>query len=559
MARRKRNALFQKKGKSAKGSRGRKALIWAASIVGGLFLLVIIGFFQLLSWLQGDGFRTTMETKLSNKTKSDITIPANLSIDGSTVRLPEFTAEHTGLMKRASAKRITAEVDRGQLLDSCLHITKMVVEDLSITLDTLKEPEKKYEDSKGSSFFSRFAPEHAIVDHVECTNAGASLTVRRSGDKRYIYSLKGCTFSATPDSKDRDQWQVSIKNGSVSTPHSYLPDGNIKSASMQYADKRLSLTDCHIVLTQGHMDMTGFYQTDDKTWNATIGVGNADVKKMLSETWQERLSAEISGSIKLTGKSKKLLKANGHIALHKGSLKALRFIPGPIDIPGQELLTDYIEDNFTTVGLKEATCRISYPFSDTARKIKDAWLFDSINIRTKDDTIRVCGRVIIEQDGSLHGVITVGLNKETVNDMLDITKGTLRTAISACLPKLFNAEGEEGFYWVNINLSGTNDDPQQDFSVRLQEVIKASGVEIMLEEAANTARKGLSIIPGLGNADSEDEAPAQDDNTQQPADETDSTPDKKTDKPSSGGSLIDTATDTAGDVIDAGIKAIPFL
>ena len=81
----------------------------------------------------------------------------------------------------------------------------------------------------------------------------------------------------------------------------------------------------------------------------------------------------------------------------------------------------------------------------------------------------------------------------------------------------------------------------------------------MLEEAANTARKGLSIIPGLGNADSEDEAPAQDDNTQQPADETDSTPDKKTDKPSSGGSLIDTATDTAGDVIDAGIKAIPFL
>lgn len=559
MARRKRNALFQKKGKSASGSRGRKMLIWAASILGGLFLLVIIGIFQLLSWLQGDGFRTTLEQKLSNKTKSDISIPENLSIDGSIVRLPEFTAEHTGLVKKASAKRITAEVDRGQLLDSCLHITKMVVEDLNITLDTLKESEKKYNTSKESSFFSRFAPDHAVVDYVECTNAGANLTVRRSSGKQYLYSLKGCTFSATPDTKQKDNWQVSIKNGRVSTPHPYLPDGNIKAASLQYADKRVSLTDCHIVLTQGHMDMTGFYQMDDKTWSANIGVGNADIKKMLNDKWQERLTSEISGSIKLTGKNKKLLKANGHLALHKGALKVLRFIPGPLDIPGQELLTDYIEENFTTVGLKEATCRISFPFSDSSRKIKDAWMFDSINIRTKEDTIRICGRVIIEQDGSLHGVITVGINKETVSDMLDITNGTLRTAISTCLPKLFNAEGEEGFYWVNINLSGTNDDPQQDFSVRLQEIVKASGAEILLEEATNTARKGLKLIPGLGKGDSAEPTQDTEDNAQQPEDEKDSTPEKKADKPSSGGSLLDTATDTAGDVIDAGIKSIPFL
>lgn len=556
MARRKRNALFQKKGKSAAGSRGRKMLIWAASVLGGLFLLVIIGIFQLLSWLQGDGFRTTLEQKLSNKTKSDISIPENLNIDGSTVRLPEFTAKHTGLVKKATAKRITAEVDRGQLLDNCLHITKMVVEDLNITLDTLKEPEKKYSSSEGSSFFSRFTPNHAVVDHVECTNAGANLTVRRSNGKSYVYSLKGCTFSATPDTKQKDNWQVSIKNGRVSTPHAYLPDGNIKSAYLQYADKRASLTDCHIVLTQGHMDMTGFYQTDDKTWSANIGVGNADIKKMLNDKWQERLSSEISGSIKLTGKNKKLLKANGHIALHKASLKALRFIPGILDIPGQELLTNYIEENFTTVAIKEATCRISYPFSDSSRKIKEAWLFDSINIRTKDDILRVCGRVIIEQNGSLHGVITVGINKETVSDMLDITNGTLRTAITTCLPKLFNAEGEEGFYWVNINLSGTNDDPQQDFSVRLQEIIKASGAEILLEQAANTAREGLNLLPGFGKADSS-EAPEK--KQQQPADEKDSTPENKGKKPSSGGSLLDTATDTAGDVIDAGLKAIPFL
>ena len=558
MARRKRSSLFPKKGKFAAGTRGRKVLIWTGSILGGLFLLTILGFFQLLNWLQGDSFRAIMAEKMTLKTRSDVTIPENLRIDGPRITLPQIGVTHTGIVKKATAKSITAEVERGELLERCLHITKLVVEDLHLTLDTLKETDKKYPDAQSDSFFSRFTPDTTILDSVECTNAGADLTVRRSNGKHGTYSLKGCTFSASPATKNNNSWQISVKNGRVSTPHSYLPDGNIKSASLQYADKRISLTDCHIVLTQGNLDVNGFYQTDDKSWSASFGVGNADIGRLLNDRWKERLQSEISGAIKLEGKSRKLRKASGHIVLHKGQLKALRFIPGPIDIPGQELLTDYIEDNFTTVELKEATCQILYPYSDTSRNIKNAWLFGNINIRTKNDVIRIHGRVIIEQSGTLHGVITIGISEEVSRDILERTTGPLASVINNCIPKLFNAKGEPGYHWVNINLSGSSDDPQQDFSVRLEEIVRASGAEALVDETIKTARKGLNIIPGLGSDDESGNKQEGDEEETPTSPKADGEKPEQDDKGDKAPSLIDTATDTATDAINSGLDAIPF-
>ena len=59
--------------------------------------------------------------------------------------------------------------------------------------------------------------------------------------------------------------------------------------------------------------------------------------------------------------------------------------------------------------------------------------------------------------------------------------------------------------------------------------------------AADTVKSGLNLLPGMG----------QDDTSEPDAESTDS------DRPGSK-SLMDTATDAADDIINTGIKAIPF-
>ena len=552
--RRKRGDMFHKAGKTASSKRKRKVLIGAACCLGVFLALIPLSYFWLLSWLQGEGFRSTLEEKLSNKLKADVTLPAPLQIDGDTVKMAALEWNSKDLLKEAEVKGISSQINRGELLDKCLHATLITIKELNVNIDTKKETLKKYP-SEEDGFLSNFTPDTYLADRVECSNTSATLTFRRSDVKKKPnrYSLKGSTFVATPIVGKANAWQVKLRNGTLTTSHSYLAKSSIRQALLNYSDDTITLSECQLALTKGNMDATGSFHIKNKDWNLNIGVGNADVERLLSDSWQEILTGEFSGNLKMAGKRRKIRTADGTFSLRKGRFRALSFVmkymgsSGRADLalrlPGQQAATDYLENTFKLIEISTADCDIRFPHTDQARSITDAWLFDNINIRTKNDEVRVVGHIILEQDNKMHGSIRIGINEKNINEFLELTTEPYRSIISACIPRLFNATGDEGFRWININLSGTGEQPRQDFSVRVQEIINTLGPDVLLNKAADTVKSGLNLLPGMNT---DNEAVEQSDEAQ------------STEKPADKG-LIDTATDAADDIINTGIKAIPFL
>lgn len=552
---RKRGSMFRKRSNSAASKRKRRFVVSLACIAGLFIALIPLSYFWLLSWLQGDGFRAMLEEKLSNKAKADIVIPAPLQLHGNTAKLADIEWKGTGFIKEAEVKGITAEINRGELFDRCLHAPSITLRKISAAMDTRKESPKSYSE-EGSGFFSNFTPNRYIADRIECSDTEATLTVRRTDAKKkpYRYTLKGSTFVATPIIGKENSWQAKLRNGTLTTSHSYLAKSSIRHALLHYTDDTVSLSECQLALTKGNMDATGSFNVRNKDWNISLGVGNADVERLLSESWQDILTGEFSGNLKMSGKNKNIRQADGHFALRKGRFRALSFVlrymgsgeraDMALRIPGQQAATDYLEDTFKLIEISRADCNIRFPHNNKTRSIKQAWLFDNIDIRTKNDELRVQGHVILEQDGKLHGTIRVGINEKNINEFTGLTTEPVRSIINSCISRLLNAKGESGFRWININLSGTSDSPQQDFSIRVQEVIRNLGPDVLINKAVDTVQSGLDLIPGIKAKE---------------ADKAEEQPQSPTKPKRDNNSLIETAGDTAESILNTGVKAIPFL
>ena len=547
MARRKKKERTLRR-RGSKGGSGtkRKLMIWSIGSVVGLIVMLVAGYFWLLSWLQGDGFREQLQERLSNKAKTDFYVPAPLSIQGGNINLHSVEIDGTGFLKEAEVKGISTEIKRSELLNRFLYAPVVNIKELNVRMDSLKEAAKIYPEDSGSSFFSSFTPNRYLADRVECGLVNADITFRRSDTSKppFKYNLKGSTLTATPLKGDIESWQIKLRNGTFSTSHRYLAKSSIRYALFEYANDRIELNDCQLALTKGNMDLTGAFGIKDKSWNLNLSVGNADVERLLSEQWREILTGEFSGTLKMSGKRRVVNKANGQFSLRKGRFKALSFLTlymssedradKAFRIPGQQAATDYLEKTFNIVEISQADCDIRFPHADKTKDIERAWLFDNIDIRTKDDSMRMVGHVIMETDGKLHGTLKIGINNTVIEEFLSHTTLPFTPIFSAAIPRLFNATGDAGFRWVNINLSGTQDAPQQDLSARVKELTRTLMPDSVLDTINSAAEIGKGLLPGNGEQKDSDEG------TNRPA------------------SLLESATDTASDIIDSGLKAIPF-
>lgn len=522
-------------------------MLWGIGSVVSLVAILVVGYFWLMGWLQGDGFREQLQERLSNKTKTDFSIPVPLRIQGGNVKLHSIEIDGTDFLKEAKVKEISTVIERSELLNRLLYAPVVTIKEMNVRMDSLKEPAKIYPDDSDSSFFSSFTPNRYLTDRVECARINADLTFRRSEKSKvpFKYALKGSTLTATPLKGNIDSWQIKLRNGTFSTSHRYLAKSSIRYALFEYANDRLQLTDCQLALTKGNMDLTGSFGIKDKSWDMNLSVGNADVERLLSEQWREILTGEFSGTLKMDGKRRVVNKANGRFSLRKGRFKALSFISlylssderadKALRIPGQQAATDYLEKTFNIVEISQADCDIRFPHADKTKDIDRAWLFDNIDVRTKDDSLRMAGHIIMELDGKLHGTIKIGINKNVVDEFLSHTTLPFTPIFSAAIPRLFNAEGDAGFHWVNINMSGTNDSPQQDLSARVKELTRSLMPDSILDTINSAAEVGKGLLPG--NSEKNDDTP---DDKQRPA------------------SLLESATDTASDMIDSGLKALPL-
>lgn len=486
--RRRRNTPGTHRRKRVAGNTRRKWLTALAIVLAIVVLTPFIGSYQLLNWLQGEGFRDRLSEILTNRAQADeVNIAEPLRIDDGKVSLAAIELRRCDMLQHAGATRIVADIDCNRLFSRELLINKLTMEEATLRLNSSADgtlpPVREEEDS----ILSKLAPRTFRLQAFECTDADVELQLN---DKPY--SLTGCRVSAEPISKKRnDEWQITLENGRVHTPLSYLTNSSIKSATLLSNPRNLVLSECRFMLTPGELKAKGNYNRNSKQWHLVLRANKANVERLLNNDWKKHLSGALYGNLKINGKAKDILKAAGNISLQQAVLEGL------------PILSDLTIDNtrpYRTISLEKAECRVSYPYSRPGHNISDAWLFDNIDVRSTEGTLLVKGHIIICPDGALHGTLTIGLPESTVNQL---------TALAPHIAdQIFNATGTPGYRWLNINLSGTVDAPQEDLSARLSTILAAGFPQAATEVAGSAARTVGQMLNSLLSPAPIDQEPA---------------------------------------------------
>lgn len=540
MARRKRDAFRKKKSWFGKGTKGRKILVGLLMTLVALVLLAVLGFYQLLGWLQGDAFRAYLSESVCNSAQAEsVDIPQNLTIEGNRLSLPAFSMQRNGILNEVSAKRISSEVDRSALWDRHLRLNKVTVEDLSISMDLARADEALPEvEEDDDSFWSGFTPATYSVQEFECKDTDVNLL---AGGGRY--GLSGISVTAAPRGKDPDApWLVNFENGRLRVPPYvyFLQECSVKTATLEIrpvgdgGGVLVALLDCCVQLSQqrdasssgrfkstGELKVKGSFNTVDKHWSITsLQVNKANVGRILLGDWKKKITGELFGKLTMSGTGDSITEASGTLQLSNGVLEGLPIL--------SELELGNTKP-FRTIALQEARCRVSFPYSEPSHNIYNAWLFDEIDIRSKDDTLRMTGRVIIGQDKSLGGTLCIGIAKTFLQE-----NGLLGNEI---LAQLFTGHGDEAYCWVNLNLSGTLDNPGEDLSARISALTRQALPEMAGKALRATGGALLNLIPGFGGS-----RPA----PQQPA-----PPAPEAGEPATpAGDRLEQAGDAAGEILD---------
>lgn len=475
MARRKKTNLFGHKGEN--GRAWKRLALWAAAVLGGLSVLGIVAWYQALAYMQGESFRRTLEAYLSTQFRAQrVGLNSTLAIDGERVNEEGLFVEHAGALRSAKAGRVSMEIDRGALLSRRLNIRKISVEEAELLFErkTVKKAKKGQRGSAAAvlapavsaasaaekkSFFSLQGWD---MELMECKDT--ELTYRRGGED---YSLQGCTVTTTPLKKGG--WQHTAENGRLHTPFALLRGASVRTASLQQESDGLSLTDCRIMLYPGEMRVRAHQDAVTEKWSANIALNKASIAPLLQGDWKKRVSGELYGKATLTGEQGGVTAGEGTLSLQDGVLEALPFLS---DLPAEGGYP------YRHLELDKAECRLSFPYAAPEHNIAEAWLFDNINISAKNGLLRVRGHVIVGTDGALGGTLTIGLPKDIVAAL----------PMAPMLQGLFNAQGEADYLWLNINLSGTLEAPEEDLSVRCAALMK-NALPNVAGQAAATAEQ----------------------------------------------------------------------
>lgn len=478
--RRRRNTTTSRRRRHSTGTIGRKWLTGLAIVLIVLILTPIIGSYQLLNWLQGEGFRARLSEKLTNLAQADeVNIPTPLRIDDEKVSLPALELKRCDALQQATATRIVADIDRNRLLSRELLINKLTMEEATLRLNSSADgtlPPIREEDD---GLLSRLAPQTFSLKAFECTDADIELMLSEK-----LYSLTGCRISAEPLSRNRKgEWQINLENGRVHTPLSYLSNCSIKSATLLSSKKSIVLSECRFMLTPGELRVKGNFNRSNKQWHLDLRANKANVARLLNNDWKKHISGELYGNLRINGRTMGVKEALGNIALQQTVLEGLPIL--------SELSIDNTHP-YRSISLEKAECRISYPYSRPGHNIRNAWLFDNIDIRSTEGTLMVHGYVIICPDGALHGTLSIGLPESSVE--------SLTAQTPAIADQIFNASGAPGYRWLNINLSGTVDAPQEDLSARLRTILVAHLPQATVKAATDVAGGAMRTASELLNS-----------------------------------------------------------
>ncbi len=491
MARKRKRDIFSDRG-AGKARLVRRIILLSCACIGIFLTAGILAWYQLLAYLQGDTFRHKLCRELQSATHAEsVSMRENLRINGNTIAQSELQLTGIGNISTVGAERILAHIERGELLDRKLRIRKLTMEEGNIVFRTESpgatasaptatpapsprlpipthhsKQEPATAGSRPASVSDRsFMPNSFQLDFAECRDA--SITLQR-GEKHY--SLSGCNITARPVGKKKN-WNIELVDGRLHTPFSQLKDTNLKTATLFCHDNAIDLTECRLMLTPGELRARASYRQDTEQWSGNLQLHKANISRLLKSDWQKRLAGELFGSCILRGVQNSLQHAEGSLSLRNGTLEGLPFL--------SELSIDNTRP-YRRIELEKAECNIYYPYSAPERNLRNAWLFDKINIQSRGSTLLLRGHVIIADDGALGGQLTVGIPQHLAERLPLPGKRFTQT--------LFNGQGSPGYAWVNINLSGTVNSPEEDLSVRLSTLISREIPDAVLDSAGNMLR-----------------------------------------------------------------------
>ena len=465
MARHSRGRLFSSRGKGTGNTLFRRIIISVVAVAIILAVALVVGYYQLLAYLQGDSFRTRVADTLRTTTGAQqVEIASNFNINGNRIANEGITLTGVNQIEQARATGISAEVNRAALFSRKLHLYKLTMEDASLAINTdgskadqllpVKTTTKgKKKASAKKKKRAANAPKSKVklnntdleLELLECRDANLQLT--HSGN---TYQLLNANLTAIPAPRtSADAWQLNIESARFHSPFSYLRDSSVKSATLIYSNLGIDLTDSSIMLTPGELRVKAHYDLRRSTWTTDLQVNKGNVHRIISEDWKKRLHGELYGRLLLTGQNGDVSTGTGSLSVQNGILEGLPFLS---QLPVGNTYP------YRSIELEKAECQILFPFNSD--KIKNAWLFDKINLQAKDGSLIVHGHVLIGTDRRLSGTLTIGLPQKLL--------GSALVAHEAVAARLFTGHGEEpGYVWVNMNLSGTIDHPEEDLSVRI--------------------------------------------------------------------------------------------
>lgn len=477
MAKHSKGRLFSTHSRGAANARFRRICITLAAVIIALIVLIIAGYSQLLAYLQGNDFRTHLSNGLRSRLGAEsVEMHSNLTINGSRFSTEGISVQDAKQISDAQVNRISAEINRAALLGRRLHVRKLNMEEVSLSLVTSstkkqsppgagkKENARQATGATTSSTeqkpaSSTFSLKDFQLDIIECKDA--DLNLNHNGKQ---FQLLGANITAQPAAKiGSGAWQLTAENARLHTPFSFLRDSSVKTATLVYHKSGIDATECRILLTPGEMRLKAHYDLKKHRWSTDLHVNKGNLHRVLNEDWKKRFSGDLYGRMVITGKGSEIINSSGAFHIQNGILEGLPFLS---QIPIGNTYP------YRSIELEKAECQVLFPYD--SEKIKRAWLFDKIDMRSRDASFIVKGQVIVGSDRRLGGSLTIGVPK-TIISALPLSSEELTE-------KLFTAIGDDDAYlWVNMNLGGTLDAPREDLSIRIA-TLTGNKLGAMLQE-----------------------------------------------------------------------------
>ena len=300
--------------------------------------------------------------------------------------------------------------------------------------------EPKPQEKPPKPWYSIFLPDRVYLKEVRCDKA--DIIWKMGGKDAGFYGSK---VLITPHDRD---FEYRLTEGVFKIPR--LPDLSLEKAHTLITKEKLSLYE--LLLTAkggGTIKLQGEAGLkSDKSMRAQLDISKVPIAPWIPASWGDQVKGRASGQIRMEGSDQNLKSSQGE---------------GQINLSGARILSipflDYAASAVQNESLKNIEldeCVIDFTWKGSTAKIQE--------IR-----IEAAGQFKLEgtlqlSKSKLAGKLTFGVSEKNL-EWLPKAKEEIFTTKKG------------GYWWTDVNISGTLQEPQNDLTPRLAETLKRSPAE----------------------------------------------------------------------------------